>query len=570
MARPILPDAYVEVLDGALGLMSDFPAGIFAQIGPASGGPIASPQVFTDADQVRDVFPDGPLADALEVALQSGARMIIGVGAAASQPGSIGDVTRQGPTGGFISPVTKQGTGSGSVGVTGSPANSGLLEVQIVVGGEVGQATFKWRFAGGTWSDPQTTASAVPIPSLGVTLAFTNGGSPPSFVADDLFACYLLTVGTGDMAAQGSPNGFHDIEVRFTATGGLNVAKFQYRLDGGTWSVEQTVQATFAIPNTGVTLQFAEGSPAEYSFLDGETIAFKTEGSLATIEDLMTAIDSLLAVAYPIEFVHVVTSTGPDVWTALQAKAEEFMDQYRYLHFLCEADGPEDDEDVDEWVTRLLQDAASFAGDRVAICAGRFYNEALMADEADGMNAAAIYAARLSRLKVHQSPGRVIDGPIPFASEVAPVNREGRSLVNDGHIALLDATGKFVTLRRFVGLSGVYITNGRMKVDDTSDFRWVEFRRTMDKACREVRLAALRSVHKEATPEGLKALQADCQQPLNIMKAASEIYDGKATIPDGQDFIATSTVRVKVRIQPVPTMRWIEVEMGFENPFRQA
>jgi hypothetical protein len=43
---------------------------------------------------------------------------------------------------------------------------------------------------------------------------------------------------------------------------------------------------------------------------------------------------------------------------------------------------------------------------------------------------------------------------------------------------------------------------------------------------------------------------------------------GRVVIPRDQDVIATSTLRVKVRIVPVPIMRWIEVEMGFENPFQ--
>lgn len=390
--------------------------------------------------------------------------------------------------------------------------------MQIVTGGEVGTATFKWRLSGGTWSDPITTGASVPISGLGITTAWTNGEEQPSFVADDLFSCYLLTVGTGQMLPQGNPASDCAIEIAFTMTGGLNTAKFKYCVNGSSWSPEQTVQNAFAIPETGILIEFTNGEPAQYSFLAGETMIFRTTGPSSSVQDLMDAIDSLLTLNYPIEFIHVVGPTGPDVWAALQAKAEEFEKQYRYLHILCEARGPHDDEDVDEWVQSLLDDAEDFAGTRVSVCAGR------VAFEWRGMqvemNAAPIYAARLSKIKVHQSPGRIIDGPIPFATVVSPVDENGKSLVNDGHIVLLDATGKFITVRRYTGLSGVYITNGRMKVDDTSDFRWVEWRRVMDKACREVRLAALRSVHKEATPEGLKALQADCQQPLNIMKAA--------------------------------------------------
>lgn len=92
MSRPILPDAYIEVLDGALGLMSEFPAGVFAQVGRASKGPVASPITLSDAQKAMEVFGSGDLAIALTLALMSGARMVLGVRAPTSIPGFIGQV----------------------------------------------------------------------------------------------------------------------------------------------------------------------------------------------------------------------------------------------------------------------------------------------------------------------------------------------------------------------------------------------------------------------------------------------------------------------------------------------
>ena len=91
----------------------------------------------------------------------------------------------------------------------------------------------------------------------------------------------------------------------------------------------------------------------------------------------------------------------------------------------------------------------------------------------------------------------------------------------------------------------------------------------MDKACRLVRAAGLMSEHNEATDEGLAGLKADCQHPLDLMRANKEIKAGLVEIPEGQDIFATETVKVKVRIQPIAIMRWIEVEIGFQNPYTQ-
>lgn len=157
-------------------------------------------------------------------------------------------------------------------------------------------------------------------------------------------------------------------------------------------------------------------------------------GPAATVEDLMEAIDSLLAVNYPVEFLHVVGPTGPSVWAALQAQAEEFESQYRYLHVLAEARGPTEAESADEWAR-------------------------------------------------------------PCSSRPNPSPEPGSRSARGGRTSSTWATGATST-------------------------------------------------------------RPPSTRPACPASACSSRR------------LATSTVKVKIRIQPVPTMRWIEVEMGFENPFR--
>lgn len=80
-------------------------------------------------------------------------------------------------------------SGLGVVTVTGSvSALTTAYDVQIMVSGQVGTATFQYRSNGGAWSATQTTAANFSIPS-GPTLHFTNdaGGSTPSFVTGDRY-----------------------------------------------------------------------------------------------------------------------------------------------------------------------------------------------------------------------------------------------------------------------------------------------------------------------------------------------------------------------------------------------
>lgn len=126
----------------------------------------------------------------------------------------------------------------------------------------------------------------------------------------------------------------------------------------------------------------------------------------------------------------------------------------------------------------------------------------------------------------------------------------------------------YITFRTYEGLTGVYLTEGRIIADSDSDYQYVELRRVMDKACRNLRRAALQYKHAEADGD-LTHLEASLQQEVDTMAGAGEISTGRISIPD-QDILATSTLRVKIRLVPVGIMREIELEVGFENPFRAS
>jgi hypothetical protein len=255
------------------------------------------------------------------------------------------------------------------------------------------------------------------------------------------------------------------------------------------------------------------------------------------------------------------------MWAALDVKAQEAASQYRYIHFLCEARGPDAGESVDAWVQALQTEIANFASTRVSICAAWCEILDMNTGRQVNRNGAGLYSGRLSALDVQESPGKVMEGPLPAILKLAP---DG---INEGHILALDQAG-FITFRQYVGLSGFYITNGRIAAESISDFRYVELRRPMDKACTLVRNAALRFEHAEIDPANMsvsvRALEAALSEPLDIMVGDGEIAQGRVVIPLDQDVLATSTVRVKIRIVPKAIMRWIELEVGFENPFQNA
>ena len=74
----------------------------------------------------------------------------------------------------------------------------------------------------------------------------------------------------------------------------------------------------------------------------------------------------------------------------------------------------------------------------------------------------------------------------------------------------------------------------------------------------------------EADEEGIKTLEAFLTHALADQIGDKEITSGTVVIPEGQDIFATSRLRVKIRIVPIPIMRFIEIDIGLTNPFLNA
>jgi hypothetical protein len=175
----------------------------------------------------------------------------------------------------------------------------------------------------------------------------------------------------------------------------------------------------------------------------------------------------------------------------------------------------------------------------------------------------------LASRKVHQGPDATRDGSVKAATAIKP---DG---LNDGHIEALKNAG-YVTVRKIIGLTGIYITSGQMMCEAGSDYNIVERRRVMDKACRQIRAAQLFylndtvKVGADGSPEGLEMFTAQSESPLRIMKTNGEISSGYVVIPAGQNILSTSTLRTKIRIVPLGKMSYIENEIAYSNPALEA
>lgn len=461
MAR--LPNVYINITDGNLGLMAPSAAGVFAKIGVSNKGQIGQIAALSDPDQVTEIFGTGPLASSLLDSFSNGCRTIYALRIEGDVAGTIGKVD--------ASPQS-----SAQVTVTGSPLDAYQLRLEIL-----------------------------------------TGGAP-------------------------------------------NTATFQYSLDGGKlYAQKLTVPSSgnYQIPDSGLEITF----PAELQA--GAIYEVKTTAPRASVAKIIEGMELLNSANLTFENVHIVGESSKPMWVAADVLMTEAESRYKFRYVTMESRYKAESESTNAWVQELVKERDGFASTRVQVVSAF----GMVIDRQTGRqvlrNTAGHHRGEVATLKVQQSPGEVMEGPLSGIIQIMPAD------LNDAQILTLDTAG-YTTIRTYEGMNGIYITNGRMMADTVSDFQHEEYRRVMDAACVQVRLAGLRFVKTGATESKLNALQAYLQHALDIMAGEGNFTLGRIVIPPDQDIIATSKLRVKIYIQPIGILREIELEIGLENPYLQA
>lgn len=551
-----LPGIDMNVFDGGLALAPNVIGGIAGVIGQATLGDDAI-HLITSVSQIATLYGTGPLPRALRDALESGAKMLVAcrISSLDETEAIIEDPERT-ATGLGIGPVVAgEGNTSPACAVaptTPSLPGAGSIEVKITTAGVLGVGAFSFRVNGGAWSEPAPLAAVVPCSfgEYGFVLTFAAG----AYILADTWSAPIVAGGSGAIVATGTPLADAVVVVEITTTGGRNEGRFKVSVNGAPVLSAMTIPANGQIDLPGLcVLTFNEGAGAPPHFVDGDTWSVVCTAAAVGVVHIGDAALKIRAAGLPVECIHVVGATSPSTWAAMDVLAEtEFAAKGRFMHFLCEATDVAPGDTESDWAAdRVGEPVVAGSLKRVTVCAG--YVDAAP----DRRSIGGRYLGHLMGLKkLSYSPGRVKSGSIAGVTEFGPVD--------EGIIAQLDAAG-FTTFRRWDGLSGAYVTNGRMLVDETSDFRWVEYRRVMDSACRVVRLAGLRSAHDEGDAAGLTALEADMQVPLDRMIAARLCAGAQTVVPEGQDVVGTGTVAASVSVQPMPAMRWITVDIGFSR-----
>ena len=550
-------DVLEYLVDGTSGISPGGVEGSAIVAGVCSKGQVGKGYLLGPSSDLEGLLGVGPLVERARDMLATGGQSptIIAVPCTGEARGYFTDI------------VTTGGNGSyPEVTVSGVPQDNLDIVVQVESAGQVGTATVKVSTDGGKLFESAVTATQqFVIEDSGATLLFPEDAQleagwqwafsarlpigPVSRVGDE--ASPLPTVAGTVLAGA-------DISIQIVKDGARNEGTYQLSTDGGeNYGKTRTIPVDGAVPiaGLGVTVTFPEGD-----YVGGTTYACTLLEPEASIVDVMAALEAPLAL-YDVEFVLVAGPTDSVDWAAMQAKAEELWNLHRPTYFKAETRLPYDGEDLNDFTAYLMEEKQDIAARFVQVCPQ--YGKITGSDGVTGRrNAAGLQAGRVMSIPVQRATGRVRDGNVSQLS------------LPDGWEAVqstLEGEG-FITAKKYAGLDGVYWGDSRTLADDTSDYRYEEVIRTVFKAVRKSRVAALKSMYDEAgdptqgtsKATGLAFLKANIEAALDTMKGANpqELADYIVNIPDGQD-IVNNGVTVEITLIGIPIIREIKLYFSY-------
>lgn len=549
-------DVLTYLVDGTSGLAPGGVDGKAIVAGVCSRGSVGKAYLIGKRTNLKDMLGVGPLVDRLRhmIATAGQEPVIVAVPVASRQSSYISDPKISGSK---VSPK-----------VSGVAAKNADIVVRVATPGIIGNATLEVSIDGGkTFKAPETSAEQVVIGSgsdaTGVTFVFPENAN---LEAGATFSCVARTaIGPveiiGDQAspkisASADASGVlagGELVVQIVKSGTLNEGTYQLSIDGGD-SFERVrtipVDGLARIEDLGVSITFPQGK-----YIAGTTYNCAILAPTSSISDVMEALQSPLAI-HDVEFVHIAAPTDSVDWAAAQTMAEELWNIHRPTYFKLETRLPYADEELNDFADWLMREKQEFAGRFVTVCPQ--YGEVVdSTGKSRLLNAASLQAGRVISIPVQRATGRVRDGSISQLS--LP---EGWEAVQP----TLEDTG-YITAKKYAGLDGVYWGDSRTMADATSDFRYEEVLRTVFKAVRLLRIAALKSLYDEtgdpvraATGSGLAYLKANLGNALDTMVKANpqELAGYVIDIAPNQD-IANNGVAVDITLIGIGIIRQIKL-----------
>ena len=431
---------------------------------------------------------------------------------------------------------------------------SSLNTIRSTLGyGELAEDVAKHLSEGGSPVLAMRSAGSV----AAVTSAVTQTGTGPA----------VTLAGTATTKAAG--------RIEMLSGGARGVATFRFTLDrfqpndvNPTWSATRTVPSggSFVIPGTGITATFPTGT-----YVTGDTYDFTLDPPRMNASDLAalgTALANYPTVLFPqltISDVYATASEGFAMCSAAASLMTTLAGGYRYAraHVDC---GSGDS------TSNILTAAAAFADRRVDCDYGYVLYNSLLAFEGYSVRKAAS-GAGISARSAGQLPStdlaRYASGNLPGVQYIYFDGNSDQTLDDAG----------ISTLRRWPGISGFYIANGRLKAPLGSDFTKWQYGRVMDIGCRTVYEAMLPFIAEgfrtnsdgtiddrdaiDVENAGLEALKNSLLRTNNARGVAGQVSAVGFKVDRTVNINAIATLQTKIGIRPLGYANTINQEIGY-------
>jgi hypothetical protein len=407
------------------------------------------------------------------------------------------------------------------------------------------------------------------------TVAASNGSVTPSRVSTS----------TGTITVAGTANDDYEFVGRIKKTGTLGTGVFDYSLDDGyTFSAELTIPSggTYAITETGLTLTFVPGGGPIF-FEAGDKHEFDSVGAMWNASDLAAGVTAILASSVPWRFLvccgqPASAAAAATLFAALGTHMTSLENVFRYRRAMMDVGK--------DTTTNVLTSFAAQVSKRILPAYGDMdvASGKPMVGWAVPKRATLQAFARNATGPATQGWGfpstdlkRVRGGPVPGI--VAKADGSAAISHDEYKTEVLDAA-RISTLRTYPELSGVYVTNGRLKSAAGSDFEYWQHGILMDIACETVYAKqalwigeGLRTnadgtiderdaarIEKEVNA----ALSAVLMTPVNAGGQIGHVSDVRYTVSRTHNLLTTKTLVSEVAIRPLGYVDFITTTLGYQ------
>lgn len=362
----------------------------------------------------------------------------------------------------------------------------------------------------------------------------------------------MVTEGDLEITVTGAPLVKSLITVTVNIEGEIGTAELKIQSEGDIESSELMIipaDGVIDLPNMGISILM----PIEASYSSNMKWVFGTSPPASSLEAIKAAVDKTLEIYSPECVVVCQPSSSADVKYYSQCAEEYFTEWHQPLFFVTqtELDATKNlDEAIADKVSEFDKVEARFVS---VLCQ---YGTLINGSKKYIRQPLGLLVGHITKAKVNQSIGAT--------NNFALSNYELPYYWSNVHSRALDG-GRFITLRTYAGLNNVFWSNGRTMAGDTSDYRFIEVVRTVQKAIRIARRASLPYIQGAGDEVGLNSMLAEIRTKIATMTESQpkELDDFSVDMPSGQD-VVNDGVTFNISLFGIPIIRTINLNFMFK------